>query len=192
MAKYRKLSKRFWSDAKTRDLTDKQRLMMIYCITGLEACSQTSSGIYELHRSSFQNYLGYNLDEATECLKFFNEKKSTLLEYNFKEHVVFVKSFIKYNAPYGGVRQLIDDFEETFHKVPEFWAEFGQIHRKRLGKFYEKISHSEKLSEEERVEQINFLDRLINLKNEINEIPSPNPKAEIAQKVSSREEEKNR
>lgn len=176
MARYRKLSPRFWTDPKVRDLSRDQKLFFNYCITGIEACTQTNSGIYEIHRSSFERAAEFTLDEVNEIFDFFNRKKSMLLEYDPKEHVIFVKSFLKHNATYKtGITGIMEDFNDTYHKVPHFWVEFSQRYRKELGKIYQKIAEKEasaKFTLAEKEEQIKFLDRLFGLKEEM---PALNP-----------------
>ena len=138
-AKYRKLIKRFWIDPKTLDLTDRQKLVLIYAITGIEACTHTNaSGIYEITRARFQNVFDYPLNEVSEVLDFFNRKKSCLLEYDAENHIIFVKSFFKHNGTYKKcITSLMQDFDETFDKAPRFWAEFFQKYRKKLWKMLE-------------------------------------------------------
>ena len=146
-AKYRKLHKKFWSDPRVRELNDKEKLLFIYCVNGIEACSNTnSSGIYELHRSSFQNYFGWHLDDIDNILESFNRKHSDLLEYNFENHIVYVKSFFKYNGKYKtGIDALAADFEETYRKAPDFWRDFGQRYRERLNKNFNKLENDAQL-----------------------------------------------
>lgn len=159
-AKFRILSKRFWTDPRTRDLTANQKLLFAYAITGPEACTNThSSGIYEIHRSSFENMIGFSYHETDEILKFFNEKRPELLEYDAVEHMIYVKSFFKHNASYKPdvVRSVMDDFNETFDRAPMFWADFGIRYRERLGKIYPVLMDRD---------QVKFLDRLFELKNE--------------------------
>lgn len=164
MAEYRKLDRRFWSDPKTIDLNDKQRLIFIYAVTGIEACTRTKiSGIYELPRSVFQNIpFCYSLPEIDEIFDYFNTKKPCLLEYCAENHMVFIKNFFKYNSHYKtNISGIIEDFEETFDKAPAFWAEFGQRYRSY---FQKKVVPylTDHL-------QIQFLERLFELHNEVNE-----------------------
>lgn len=187
-AKYRKLIKRFWTDPRVRDLLKKQKfdevLILIYAITGTEACSFVNlSGIYEIHRSTFENALNLGHNRVNEALHYLNDNVPDLMEYDFPNHMIFVKSFFKHNSAYKtGISTLIEDFDETFHKAPKFWAEFGEKYRERLGKIYP-------LLEDE--EQRNFLDRLFDLKNEILE-PKTNIKLLSADKITTIEKSKNR
>lgn len=163
-AKYRKLIKRFWTDPRIQKLLIEQRfdevMIIIYSITGAEACTYINlSGIYEIHRSSYENILHLGHNRVNDALHHINEKASDLMEYDFDNHVVFVKNFYKHNSSYkSDVSALIEDFDETFCKAPEFWAEFGQRYRKRLGKIYPVLQVEE---------QRKFLDRLFDLNNEI-------------------------
>lgn len=140
MAKYRKLIKRFWTDPRVRELLKKEKfdeiLILIYSITGPEACSYTNlSGIYEIHRSNYENSLNLSHDRVNDALKYINQNVADLMEYDFERHMVFVKSFYKHNSAYKtGIGTLIEDFNETYHKAPEFWSEFGEKYRERLGK----------------------------------------------------------
>jgi len=146
MAEYRILHKKFWSDPKVRDLTDRQRLFFIYAVTGIESCTFTNTGICEIHRSSFQNMLAWELNEIDEIINFFNYSRPDLLEYDHKEHIVYIKSFFKYNGAYKkGISGLIKDFEESGKKVPAFWTDFGQRYRKELNKSFEKLTGDEQV-----------------------------------------------
>lgn len=187
MAKYRKIIPRIWTDPKTRDLTDRQFRVFTYLITGKEACTQTNSGIYEIHRSTFQDSpFGYSLPEIDEVMNYFNEKKPELFEYDAKEHIVYVKSFYKHNGGFGGLKALIEDFEDTYSKAPSFWIDFGQRYRNQLNKLADKIPLNEKLSESEKKQQLDFVINLVELKDS----PNPNPKPFIGLKVANLDHKK--
>jgi hypothetical protein len=184
-SKYRILISRFWLDPKTHDLNDKQRLFMIYAITGIEACAHNNSGIYEINRAAFQNYCGWTLNEIDDVIDHFNNKKRVLLEYDTANHIISVKSFYKHNGKKNGLAGIMDDFEETFDKAPHFWAEFGEKYRKKLLSAVEKMQKDKNLSEEQKDEQFKFYERLINLKDEINNPPSFSPENFKAIKLGS-------
>ncbi len=144
MAEYRQLNRSFWIDGNVKELTDKQKLFLIYAITGIESCISNETGIYELSRASFQNYLGWNLDEVDEIIEFFNKKRPNFLEYNHEHHIIYVKNFLKHNSGYKkDLSGIVEDFNKSGHKVPEFWADFGQRYRKKLNKTFEKLPEEE-------------------------------------------------
>lgn len=160
MAKYRILIPRFWVDPKTRDLTRNQKLMFAHIITGIEACTQTSTGIFEIHRSNFQNYLDFSMDEVDEAMSLFNQK-GDLLRYDLKTHMIFVKSFFKHNRCYKKFAEgLMDDFEETYNKAPDFWQEFVSLYRKHFVSLVEKIAKSDKIPLDQKKQQVDFLEML--------------------------------
>lgn len=169
MAHYRKLKKTFWTDPKIRSLKAEHKFFMIYALAGPFACSMTKiSGIYEIHGSNFEDQAGFSEKEYRQIIKFFNEERPDLLEYDEENHMMYVKNFYKHNSSFkSDVASLIEDFKDTFVKAPKFWAEFGERHRERLGEIYQ-VSDSE--------EHRNFLDRLFNLKDEIND-PNFNKKS---------------
>lgn len=183
MAKYRKLVYRFWTDPRVYEMSPTQKLLFNYVITGPEACTIVNlSGIYEIHRGALAMRLNLPVEQVEEDLQYFNREKPMLLEYDSKRHMLFVKSFCKYNSHYkSSVLGLMEDFNNTFHKAPEFWAEFGQIYRQDLGKVYPILENEECR---------NFLDRLFELKNEILD-PKPDPKSSSAKKIVTNEKTQN-
>jgi len=168
MAEYRKLSFRFWTDPRVHSLDVYQKIILSYCITGIHPCKFTNvSGIYEMPRGSLCDAVRLDIKQVAEALEFFNQERPDLLEYDSENHMVFVKSFFKHNSKYRkDISGLMDDFENTFHKTPQFWAEFGEKNRSYICKHFKNITDEN---------QINFLERLFNLKNEISEIPSKKP-----------------
>ena len=179
MAKYRKLVRDFWVDPRVRTMNIEQKMFFAYAITGNEACINTNiSGIYEVYRGSFEQILGIDGKDLNNIIDFFNNKLSDLLEYDVQSHMMYVKSFFKYNSHYkSNVSAIMDDFDLTFHKAPKFWAEFGEINRPKLSKIYPILEDEE---------QRKFLDRLFELENEF-----PNsqiePKSKFKLKESSKE-----
>lgn len=180
MTKYRKQIKRFWIDPQVIDLNPEQKLLFSYAITGMEACSNTlGSGIYEISRASFENHLGFTHDKVNEILDFFNEKKPSLLQYDKSNHMIFVKSFYKHNGNYKkGVSGLVEDFNDTYKKAPNFWKEFVERYRKELTKIYVIAQNPEDRQ---------FLERLFDLKNEFNELPALNISSASVKKLTEKE-----
>ncbi len=173
---YRKLHKRFWSDVKVQEMLKANRHeevnFLLYAITGIEACGSTQgSGIYEISRSIFENFLHIGFPRVREIIHYFNTQNPKLLEYDESNHMIFVKNFFKYNGSYKNVSGLMDDYECTFDKAPNFWKEFGIKYRAKLNKDLDKLLPEEQF----------FLIELFSLKDK----PSPNIEDFSANKISS-------
>ena len=79
----RRKIKRFWTDPRVRRLNLEQKAVFDYAITGLEANSATKiSGIYEVHRSSFENYIGLSHQTVNDVLNHFNTDSISLHLFN--------------------------------------------------------------------------------------------------------------
>jgi hypothetical protein len=160
MAKFRQLQDKFWIDPRVHDLTPTQKLLFAYAITGPSACRAVhTSGIYELTRGAMQMHTNIDIAEIEEALKFFNQKRPMLLEYDEEKHMVFVKSFFKYNTSFkSAVQNLFEDYKMTGKKSLKFWLEFSEIYHDKLIKLL--------LTQTKGDEAADFLDKLINLKDQ--------------------------
>jgi len=188
--KYKKLLPKFWFDPNLIELTPNQRLVFAYCITVIEPVNYTNTGIYEIHRSVFQNIpFCLDLNEVNKIFDFFNKEKPEVMQYDPKNHIIFVGSFYKYNPHYGKcLSPIMEDFEKTFTKAPRFWQEFSERYRKDLSKWFEKLAKNDKLPDSEREEQVIFLERLLSVANEIPDTEIQNAKFE---KLKKEEKTKN-
>lgn len=186
---YRKLGPSFWTDPDLIDLTIEQRIFLIYFIIGSEAVNKknNNTGIYQISRAVFQNIpFNFDLNHINQIIDFFNEEKPNVLEYDKESHIVFVKNFYRYNPHYGNdLSPVMADFKKTFHKVPRFWGEFVDRYRESLSTYYMTIPKLNGLTDYEKQEQVNFLDRLVEISNEI---PDTEIKKAKAQKIKKERE----
>lgn len=173
MARYRKLMPHFFEDEKTAEMTPEQKIIVISAILGDPACKNTSgTGIFEISRATIAflsrldlsficDQMGrtekeFNLqlkrpvqtplsDEEKLLIKgYFNSEKMDLLEYDPQNHIIFIKSFFKYNSGYKSSAEAIkDDFERTGKKSPLFWAKFASMYKTKLFKIYEILEDGE-------------------------------------------------
>ncbi len=146
MADFRKIVPRFFSDERTYGMTPSQKLLMLYCVLGVWACSSTESGIYDLGRGTIATGANIPMDEVEKIIDFFNKEKPQLLEYDVENHIVFVKSFFKHNSdgylttPEKMAAALKKDFKVSGEKCPRFWAEFARLNHKVLKKNYQGLN----------------------------------------------------
>lgn len=146
MADYRILSPRFFFDERLHGLSCEHKMVFSYLIQGLEACSQTETGIYNITRG--QIGFGTNIDTKKVCdiIDFFNHERPELLQYHNDRHVVFVKSFLKYNCDYlTTADKLINAIKKDFKRTAnctQFWAQFYTIYQKKLDKAAKQLKDS--------------------------------------------------
>ncbi len=161
-----------WSDPMIQELMkNKKHLHVIffsYALTGAQAGVNGSlAGIYEIHRGGFDMMLHLSGEEMDNIIQTFNEKYSAALEYDVANHMMFVKNFFKYNkkfkTPENVARWLLEGFQKTIMKAPNFWVEFVDRYREDLGEIYLKLEYKK-----ENKKYIEFFDRLFELKNEVN------------------------
>lgn len=139
-----------------------RRSLFKFSINNTDSISHTETGIYELTRGTTAFYtelplefiedaFGMSNDRAKIFFKkdvseltpeemdikkgYFNRERPFLLEYDTENHIVFVKSFLKYNINSGYLSTnekigdaIVKDYKKTGDKCPRFWQEFAQIY----------------------------------------------------------------
>ena len=148
MSEYRKITSRFWFDPKiagdgfeSRKLTSEEKVLFMFLITGPQGCSQTETGIYEVTIGEISMGSGIDINNVNSILEFFNSTRCSLLQYDSKIHMCFVKSFFRYNSDYLNTAEkmakaVCKDFKKTGDKCPNFWGEFTDINIEVLEKSY--------------------------------------------------------
>lgn len=134
----------FWTDPEVIGLEADQKLFLAFAITNFETANKTNvTGICEISRSLFTNILGLDLKRVTEIIEFFNFK-THLLRYDFEKHVLFLQNFFKHSASYRlTIKNLKEEYDETFSKSPEFWRQFTEKHHQKLVNLSSKASTPE-------------------------------------------------
>lgn len=145
MADYRILIPRFFVDEKTIKLTSDQKIVFMFCVLGMLACSQTNTGIYEITRGEIGMQTDIDTEEVGKILDYFTTEKSDLMEYDNEHHVVHVRSFLKHNSEFLSTPQKVadafrKDFRKTGEKCPRFWGEFGAKNEKLITKTLTELS----------------------------------------------------
>jgi hypothetical protein len=139
-----------------------RRSLFKFSINNSMSVLDTETGIYELPRGNISFYselpLSFvedafgmsnerakmffrkNIEDLTseemEIKKgYFNRDRPFLLEYDTENHMVFVKSFMKYNMNSGYLSTnekigdaIVKDYKKTGEKCPKLWQQFSQIY----------------------------------------------------------------
>lgn len=147
MADYRRIVPRFWTDVRVAGdflkgiapMTSDQKVVFNFAITNHLAC-KSETGIYEISRGELSANSGVEMEKVHEILHFFNTDphRKSLMEYDDDRHIVFIKSFPKYNWPNWLTTSLqICDAVVKDRKRPEledhkFWREFASLNLREL------------------------------------------------------------
>lgn len=163
--KFAKFYIRTWSDAKLNDLNLFEERFFITSWTNLFSI-KSITGIYEINRGGIATYTGFTskriislneyagidilLDDQiaekilNNVIDKFNTEYKKFLEYNIPEHILFVKSYFKFQYktignPCVAIRMILNDFNDTFRKVDRFWMEFGKLNKQELLELKDKL-----------------------------------------------------
>lgn len=151
MADYRILSPRFWTNENFRKIENPDyKIILIYLLTGLHACSYTQVGLYKIRRGEINLHTSVDMKTIEDAIKYFNKDKY-FFEYDAENHVVFIKAFMKWNCrqylntPKKLAAAIKKDMENvTLAKHPNFWKEFAKINEKRILEMREKLSEKDR------------------------------------------------
>lgn len=176
------LLKDFWIDWRIQELAKANRTdeisVILYSNLGILPCrDQNITGIYLIHRENFETFYGLPLDRSTAALEYVTKEYPSILEYDVTTHMLFIKEFFAGQTDYKpGIKSIPDimkGFRETYSKMPRYWHEFSQENGECFKGLILKIAEaSDKCfigKVPSRQEQVDFVEKLINLKD----LPSP-------------------
>jgi len=139
-----------WTDPKVVSLDFFEERFFIHSWSNLWSIRRIS-GIYEIDRGTLISICGFNdqrfaalkkyeLETKDKLISFevvnkiidsFNSEHKALLEYHTPEHIMYVKNYFKFQYrtignPTVATAMILNDYQESKDKAPQFWAEFGK------------------------------------------------------------------
>lgn len=122
MAEFRAIYTRFWRDPEINALTPEDRYFFIYLLTNPET---TSCGIYQTTINHMIADTGYNAETIHKLLNHLQDLGK--IQWNPEQCEVFIKNWIRWNAPKNPSMRdkVVKDL--AYVKTPEFRDEFIRI-----------------------------------------------------------------